>query len=147
MYLIRITHSYIIHIISEIIHLIKDGFGIFHFISSTDDCYLNIVCKILLLFIVSLFLKWYSFKQNKYNFCVLLKFQILVYKKAIPSQNTNFPKILALHNNIPLSKSICSFSVVAGIHWSGQNFSFWGLRKYSVRTEIPKPGPERKGIC
>lgn len=80
MYLIRITHSYIIHITSEIIHLIKDG-QIFHFISSTDDCYLNIVCKILLLFIVSSFFKWYSFKQNKYNFCVLLKFQILVYKK------------------------------------------------------------------
>lgn len=78
MYLIQITHSYIIHITSKIIHLIKDD-QIFHFISSTDDCYLNTVYKIL--FYCFLFFKWYSFKQNKYNFCVLLKFQILIYKK------------------------------------------------------------------
>ena len=74
MYLIQITHSYIIHITSKIIHLIKDG-QIFHFISSTDDCYLNTVYKILLLLTVSSFLNDTPLNKISIIFAYYLNFK------------------------------------------------------------------------
>ena len=70
---------YIFHII--LLSVLVSGLYWSHKMSWQFLFHLCCMKEVYKVFIVSSFFKWYSFKQNKYNFCVLLKFQILIYKK------------------------------------------------------------------